>query len=86
MTHHASSSFWYHYRRLPDEVQRPADKNFRLLENNPYHPSLHFKKIHAALWSARVGRGYRAIATPDDGDFLWLWIGPHAAYDRLLKR
>ena len=84
MKHYAAASFWYHYRQLPDEVQRLADKNFRLLESNPYHPSLHFKKIRDHLWSARVGLNYRATATPVGGDFLWFWIGPHEAYDRLL--
>ncbi len=84
MRHYASSGFWYHYRQLPPDVQRLADKNFRLLANDPYHPSLHFKKIHATLWSARIGLEHRAVATPQDGDFLWLWIGPHDAYDRLI--
>ena len=84
MTHYASSSFWHHYRRLPPNVQRLADKNFRLLDNDPRHPSLHFRKIHGELWSARVGLEHRALATPEGGDFLWFWIGPHDEYDRLL--
>jgi hypothetical protein len=84
--HYATSSFWYHYRALPKSVQRVADKNYRLLENDPYHPSLHFKKIHASLWSARVGLEHRAVATPESGGvFLWFWIGPHDDYERLIS-
>ncbi len=45
MNHYATSDFWYCYRQLPPEVQRTADKNYQLLANDPYHPSLHFKKI-----------------------------------------
>ncbi len=84
MNHYATSDFWYHYRQLPPEVQRTADKNYQLLADDPYHPSLHFKKIRD-LWSVRVGRGYRALATEQDGDYLWFWIGTHAEYDRLIK-
>ncbi len=84
MNHYATSDFWYHYRQLPPEVQRTADKNYQLLADAPYYPSLHFKKIQD-LWSVRVGRGYRALATEQDGDYLWFWIGTHAEYDRLIK-
>lgn len=49
MKHYATTSFWYHYRQLPEEVQRIADEKYRMVENNPYHPSLHFKKIHNDL-------------------------------------
>jgi hypothetical protein len=47
------------------------------------HPSLQFKKV-GKVWSARVGSHYRAVATPVDGGFLWVWIGTHADYDKLL--
>ena len=65
-------------------MQRTADKNYQLLADDPYHPSLHFKKIRD-LWSVRVGRSYRALATEQDRDYLWFWIGTHADYDRLIK-
>jgi hypothetical protein len=35
--------FWQYYRQLPKKVQKLADKNFKLLKTDPYHPSLHFK-------------------------------------------
>lgn len=85
MNHYATPSFWYHYRQLPEAVQKIADKNYQLLAENPYHPSLHFKKIRDDLWSVRVGRSYRALATIEDGDYLWFWIGPHAEYDHLIS-
>jgi len=36
------------------------------------------------LWSVRIGLHYRALAIEDDEDLLWIWIGSHAEYDRLL--
>jgi len=54
------------------------------LKNNPYHPSLHFKKI-GFFWSVRIGLDYRALAIEDGEDFIWLWIGNHDEYERMLK-
>lgn len=38
MTHYAAPSFWHHYRQLPAEVQRLADKNFRRWRATPITP------------------------------------------------
>jgi hypothetical protein len=53
------------------------------LAENPGHPSLRFKKV-GSFWSARVGRDYRALAVEDGADFVWVWIGAHDEYDRLI--
>jgi hypothetical protein len=84
MAHFAHTSFWYHYRRLPEDVQRIADRCFELLRHNPRHPSLHLKRV-GQLWSVRVGRNHRAVAIEVEGNFFWTWIGPHDEYDRLLS-
>lgn len=84
MTHRATDTFWKRYRSLPAAVQRLADKNFELLQRDPRHPSLQFKKVGEG-WSARVGLYYRALALEDDGGLVWVWIGPHDEYDKLLK-
>jgi hypothetical protein len=60
-----------------------ADKNHELLKRNPRHPSLHFKKT-GKVWSARVGIHHRAIAVEIEDGFLWVWIGLHAEYDKLV--
>jgi hypothetical protein len=81
--HHASRKFWVAYDLLPESVQRIADKNFALLQSDPFHPSLHFKRV-GRYWSARIGNDYRAAAVRDGDDLVWFWIGTHAEYDRLL--
>ncbi|MFZ2404123.1 MAG: hypothetical protein WAW41_03230 [Methylobacter sp.] len=83
MKHKTASSFWTCYEKLPLEIRGLADKNFKLLKADPSHPSLQFKKA-GKVWSARVGSHYRAVATPIGSGFLWVWIGTHAEYDRLL--
>jgi hypothetical protein len=82
--HRASGRFWSLLANLPDSVQKVARKNFQLLKSDPSHPSLHFKKV-GKIWSARVGMSHRALAVEDGGDFLWVWIGSHDEYRRLIK-
>ncbi len=83
--HRATPRFWRSLARLPEPIQRVARQNFELLKENPAHPSLHFKKI-GKLWSARVGINYRAVGVEDGADFIWVWIGPHDEYHRVIKR
>lgn len=85
MNHRTNARFWKLYRQLTAEVREVADKNFELLKENPKHPSLRFKKI-GRLWSVRVGSGYRAIGLDKGDTVLWVWIGPHDEYKRLLTR
>jgi hypothetical protein len=82
--HRTTERFWRCFENLPDPVQKISKKNFELLKNNPAHPSLHFKKI-GAFWSARVGMNYRALAIEDGNNFIWVWIGTHDEYEKVIK-
>jgi hypothetical protein len=42
-------TFWECYKKLPIEIQEQADKNYHLLKENPYHPSLHLKKYKPVI-------------------------------------
>jgi hypothetical protein len=52
--HRTTRRFRRCYGALPTEIQSVADQSFALLQRDPSHPSLHFKKT-GKLWSARVG-------------------------------
>ena len=86
MNHFTLPCFWQCYSRLPRDVQQLADKNYELLRNDPFHPSLHFKKVgkKKQLWSVRVGDHYRALGLDKSEGVVWIWIGTHAEYDKLL--
>lgn len=75
------------FEQLPTEAQRQAEEAYQHFRRDPYHPSLHFKPIDPSdpsVYSVRVGLHYRAIgAFQPNGDFLWLWIGSHAEYDKV---
>ena len=84
MKHFTSPAFWECYAQLPSQVQDLADRNYEVLKENPYHPSLHLKKL-SKYWSVRVGLKYRALGVEIEDGVLWFWIGTHAEYDDLIK-
>ena len=83
MRRFATRRFWAAYERLPNAVRDLADRNFDVVKRDPHHPSLHLMKV-GRFWSVRVGLRYRALATEQDGDLVWFWIGSHAEYDALI--
>ena len=47
------------------------------------HPSLRLKKV-GKFWSAQISLAHRALAVADGDDFIWVWIGAHDDYDRMI--
>lgn len=70
---------------LPEDVQRLARKAYLRFSQDPYHPSLRFKRVHPVepVWSARVGAHYRVLGLRREDRIVWFWIGSHAEYDRV---
>ncbi len=66
-------------------MKEQAHKAYRLWQENPSHPSVHFKKVGNNLWSARISGGYRALALKQGDDYYWFWIGTHDRYEALLS-
>ncbi len=76
------------FQQLPEHIQQQARTAYRLFRQDPAHPSLRFKKVHPSepIYSARVGRSYRALAILEGERLTWFWIGSHADYGAMLKR
>jgi len=68
---------------LPPPIRDLADKNFELLENDPRHPSLRFKRV-GRFFSVRAGLSHRVLGVEVEGGVLWFWIGSHADYDKIV--
>lgn len=83
MKHYTSSDFRRLYQCLPTEIQNLADKNYKLLKDNPKHSSLKLKCIEK-LWSVRVGLHYRAIGIDAEDGIQWIWIGSHESYNKMI--
>lgn len=72
---------------LPNAVQAQARQAYRQFQQDPTHPSLRLKKVHAKLpiYSVRVSKNYRAVGQREGDTMIWFWIGSHAEYDKLLS-
>jgi mRNA-degrading endonuclease RelE of RelBE toxin-antitoxin system len=80
--------FWKLYDRLPKEIQRRASKAYRMWQENPDTPGLHFKRVSRTrpIYSIRIGDHYRALGMLQGDVVTWFWIGAHDEYERLLKQ
>jgi mRNA-degrading endonuclease RelE of RelBE toxin-antitoxin system len=68
---------------LPKEIKSQAKEAFVKFQRDPYHPGLHFKRVHSRkpIYSVRISRDYRAIGVLKDGEIIWFWIGSHTDYE-----
>jgi hypothetical protein len=73
------------YSELPEQIQRLADKKYKIFTKNPFHPSLEFQ-AKGEVWTVAIGRSYRAIARRVDDDLHWVWIGSHEVYNNILQK
>jgi hypothetical protein len=82
----ATRRFWELFQALPPEVQNLAVKNYHLWRLNPSHPSLRFRRLQGSedRFSVRVGDHYRALGRLSREKMIWVWIGTHSDYDRLI--
>ena len=88
MTSHTTRRFRQLVAQLLSKVRRQAREAYKLFSQNPNHPSLRFKKVHAAkpIYSARINIDYRAVGVLDSEEIVWFWLGPHAEYEKLLNQ
>ena len=73
---------------LPESVQEQAAKAYALWQEDPYYPSLQFKRVSQKqpIYSVRLSINYRVLGLLESDHVYWYWIGAHDEYDELLKR
>ena len=83
-----TDQFWLRYSALPADVRKQAREAYAMFVSDPYHASLHFKRIHSTrpAFSVRIGLHYRAVGILDKQEVTWFWIGSHADYDHLVRQ
>ena len=87
MNSKTTNRFWKCYSVLPNDIKKRAKEVYKLFITDPYHPSLHFKRVHShrPIFSVRITKDYRAIGILQNSDLLWFWIGSHSEYNKLLR-
>ena len=55
---------------------------------NPFHPSLHLKKVgkNRELWSVRINDNYRALGVDKPEGIVWFWMEKHSDYELILDQ
>lgn len=80
-----TNEFWQLYRELPKPNQRGGPPNPSFVEGKSARSGVHFKRVQD-VYAVRIAKtGYRAIAVDVADGFLWIWIGSHDEYERLLR-
>jgi hypothetical protein len=87
MISHTTDRFRKLLENLPEDIKRQAKHAYTHFMNDPYHPGLHFKRVHSKrpIFSIRITKDYRSLGLLEDSEIIWFWIGSHSAYDKLLK-
>lgn len=87
MTSVATRRFWSLFHALSPGTQKLAIKNYHLWQQNPTHPSLHFRRLKGSQnwFTIRIGDHHRALGTVTSDTITWVWIGTHSEYDQLVR-
>lgn len=97
MIHRRSIGFKQLFTKLPENIQTEAIERFKLLQENPANPILHFKEFRATgggihnegSFSVRVNSNYRALGTEiatKPTVIVWWFIGDHSAYMKVAEK
>uniref|UniRef100_UPI004055A5EE ParE family toxin-like protein n=1 Tax=Candidatus Electronema sp. TaxID=2698783 RepID=UPI004055A5EE len=88
MISETTEKFWKLYSALPAAIQKQTKIAYSQFKNNPYHPSLQFKRVHSSkpVYSVRINIDHRAIGIVDDAAIVWFWIGSHREYEKILQK
>ena len=87
MKSRATRRFWHLFDALPAPVQALALRNYQLWLRDSAHPSLDYHRLRGSQnrYSVRVGDHYRALGRVDGDAIIWVWVGTHEEYNRLLR-
>jgi hypothetical protein len=88
MTSQTLPQFWKLFYELPKQVQHRANKAYRIWQQYPDAPGLHFKRVgkRRPVYSVRLGEDERALGLLHGDTITWFWIGRHDEYERLLRQ
>jgi mRNA-degrading endonuclease RelE of RelBE toxin-antitoxin system len=85
---HTTKQFRKLLASLPKEVRQQAREMYVLWNDNPWHASLQFKRIHAVkpIYSARINKDWRVVCIRNGDTVIWYWVGSHSDYNTLIKK
>ena len=84
MRFHRTKEFASLYKKLPADIRKRANKQLRLLLENPRHPSLRLHKMggYTNRWEISVTMHYRITFEIERDEYVLRRIGTHDILDR----
>ena len=88
MISHTTGRFRKAFAALSREIQHQAKDAYKQFKQDPFHPSLRFKRVHSTkpVYSVRISIEYRAVGVQSNNEIVWFWIGSHDDHMQLLSR
>lgn len=88
MISHTTERFRKAFADLPKRIQHQAKDAYKQFKQDPFYPSLRFKRVHSTkpIYSVRISVEYRAVGIQNGNEMIWFWIGSHDDYIKLLPR
>jgi mRNA-degrading endonuclease RelE of RelBE toxin-antitoxin system len=79
-----TKTFIRDYQRLPQPIQKAADKQLELMLSDPQHPSLGIKKMRdpRQIWEGRITKSYRFTFQFEGDVYILRRIGTHDTLKR----
>jgi hypothetical protein len=89
-----TKEFREQFGRLPDVIQRLADRAFATFVQDPSHSALRHHSLdenkrgqhRPGSFSVSISMQYRAIYTIDGDTNVWYWIGTHSEYNTFVGK
>ncbi len=82
-----TDKFHRRFSKLPEYIQKIADKKVIKFRGNPLHLSLRLHQLHGKLkgiWFIAINKNYRIIfERQENGDIVFISIGRHDIYKYL---
>jgi hypothetical protein len=72
MISHTTKRFRKLLTELPNEIQKQAKEAYIHFKKDPYHPGLHFKRVHSTrpIYSVRISINYRAVGLQEGSEII----------------
>ena len=88
MISHTTERFRKTFAQLPAKIQHQAKEVYKQFRQDPFYPSLRFKRVHSTkpVYSVRINVEYRTVGIQNENEMIWFWIGSHEDYTKLLSR
>jgi len=85
--HWKTMSFINSYNMLDKDLKQKALDKYESMLSNPAAAGIHhiMQNPHKSVYAGEIDRRTRSLAVKIGKCYIWYWIGPHEAYNKMVK-